>query len=107
MNRVNEIKQAIDRWAKDNGHNIIDQAHRELAEAVYDAVKHRYRPPASSKGLLLDVDEAGDYCNARLVEWEGAEEALYPIDPETDEPVEEAVAHYAVPLPHPDSIPEI
>lgn len=105
--RIQEIKQAVDRWAEANGHHVVDQAHREIATAIYGAIEHRYSGPVARKGLLVDVDQHGDYCNARIVDWDGAEETLYPVDPVTDEPVEEAVAHYALPLPRPEDVPEI
>jgi len=105
--RVMEIKRAIDAWATAEGHHVRHDDHERLASAIYKAIEYRYPKPIARKGILLDVAEGGDYCNPRIVNWEGADETLYPIDPATDEPVEEAVAHYALPLPRPDAIPEI
>lgn len=92
---VGEIKRAIDAWASQRGlgDNANAPEHADLARHIYETIEHHYFKKAASKGVLLDVDDAGDYCNVRLVDWEGAEETLYPIDPATDE--------------HVDTIPEI
>ena len=105
--RVREIRKEIDAWSRTNLDIGARPEHEDLARWIYRRIKDHYRLPIARKGILLDVDEAGDYCNPRIVDWEGAEETLYPEDPDTEEPVEEAVAAYALPLPHPDAIPEM
>lgn len=105
-NHVRDVRRAIDAWAVAQGLPSSPE-HQGLAESICEAIGHRFRPPVARKGLLLDVDGDGDYCNARVVDWDGAEETLYPVDPETEEPVEEAVAHYAMPLPVPESFPDL
>ena len=105
--RVRRIRKAIDAWARSKGHGVRAEEHDSLAVFIHEAIASSLSPPIARKGILLDVDAAGDYCNPRIVDWEGAEETLHPLDPETDEAVAEAVAHYALTLPHADSVPDI
>ena len=104
---IKEIQKEIDAFSRVKLGVGARPEHRELAERIYRRISFHYTLPIARKGLLLDVDAAGDYCNPRVVDWEGAEETLYPEDPETYEPAEEAVAAFALPLPHPDSIPDM
>jgi len=107
MTAVQDIERAIDQWVLAQGAEIKRQDHTSLAKAIREALEGRLRGRAAKKALLVDIDADGDYCNPRLADFDGAEETMYPIDPETGEPVEEPVAHYVLTLPHPDDVPEI
>ena len=110
-NFAERVKRAIDRWVKSKDLQVKDKDHQELAEFITSAVSSCLQIPcSSSQSLLLDWDlETDGFKNPRITDnyWSSPEEALYPLDPETDEPVEEAVAHFVWPLPDIECIPEI
>lgn len=104
---VEEIRRALDSWALDNGLGLSPE-HQDIAAFIHKRIAHRYSLPGSPYQSLLLWIEGDRYTNVRLVDSSGSpEEALWPTDPETDEPVSEAVADAVWYLPRPDSIPDL
>lgn len=99
-------KRAIEAFARTKGLNVPDEA-QEIADWIVKDIDMYLKIPLSKQGLLADVDADGNYVSVRLVPADGVEEMLYPIDSDTDEPVDEAVADYAIILPDPACFPEM
>lgn len=103
------VHKEIQAEALTAGLNAADPKYDALARRIALRLVDDIKPPClASQCLVVDDDGAGGYKNPRIVESGcSAEETLYPEDPETLEPVEEAIADYVIPLPDPDFLPEI
>ena len=106
--QIKEIRNAIDVWASHSGLSKSPE-HEQLASFIVDRCHDILKQKITKEVCLLaDYDGKGGYKNGRIVEWTGpAEEMLYPIDPKTDEPVEESIADAMLTLVHPEALPEI
>lgn len=103
-----DVRSVLNDWSREKLGSGPRPEHEEIARRIVDRLAPSLSRPIGHQGILLEVDEeTGLYKSVRLAEWEGPEETLYPIDPETDEPVPEAVADIALPLVDPFCVPEI
>ena len=105
-----EITKAIDEWSMARGMGRRPE-HAELAVFVAKRIGGLLSPRCSVvQSLLLDIDpsDPGRYVNPRLVDSGcSPEEDLWPEDPETGWPVENALADVVWYLPCPDAVPEL
>jgi len=106
-----KVKRSIDMWVLGQGLAVDTKKHDELAEFITKRVSHLLQIPSlGHQSILLDHDlETGGYKNPRITDayWSCAEEALFPEDPKTGEPVETAIADFVWPLPDIECVPEI
>lgn len=106
-----EIKHSIDKYMMRENQRVMHKPNQMLAELIFQRIeKHLAKPIYGGQVLLADYDEKEDgYKNPRIVNglFNDAHEALFPLDPETDEPVEDGVADVAIFLPDIHCIKEL
>jgi hypothetical protein len=103
-----DVKRALASWATKNGHAPNAPEHDEIADEVLRHIEGYLKVPASRTQSLRLWAQEGEYSRVEVVNETGSpEELLYPLDPETDEPVDQAVCDVVWSLPDLDHIPDI